>query len=122
MTQAASISTDPYTQEAFAARDREELLALILPIWAMLHEQCGVSQAHFPNAPGVSFLPVHTLSSVHGLAVSREKSAANFANFANGVGKAAGRIDQHHSRHSPNSRPETAPDNSCLHTVVEPAA
>lgn len=56
---AASIAADPHIQDAFAARDRETLLALMTPLYATLHERYGVSQAHFHIAPGVSFLRVH---------------------------------------------------------------
>ncbi len=56
---AATIAADPHIQDAFAARDRETLLALMTPLYAALHERYGVSQAHFHIAPGVSFLRVH---------------------------------------------------------------
>ncbi len=56
---AASISSDPDIQAAFATRDRERLLALMEPIYKTLHEQYSVSQAHFHISPGVSFLRVH---------------------------------------------------------------
>ncbi|HRF46479.1 MAG TPA: methyl-accepting chemotaxis protein [Anaerolineales bacterium] len=59
VTLAAGIAAIPEIQAAFAARDRETLLALMGPIYASLHEDYGVAQAHFHIAPGVSFLRVH---------------------------------------------------------------
>ena len=53
------LATNPAVMKAFAARDREGLLALTKDGYAALHEKHGVSQAQFHLAPAVSFLRVH---------------------------------------------------------------
>ncbi len=56
---AEMIAAIPSVQRAFAARDREGLLALAQPAFALQKEKYGISQAQFHLAPAVSFLRVH---------------------------------------------------------------
>lgn len=53
------VAAIPSVREAFAARDRETLLALTQPAFLIQKEKYGISQAQFHLAPAVSFLRVH---------------------------------------------------------------
>mgnify|MGYP005832488443 CR=1 FL=1 len=55
-TQAAN---NPEIQAAFAARDRERLLALTSPTYQALDAQFDIPQYHFHTPPAISFLRLH---------------------------------------------------------------
>jgi methyl-accepting chemotaxis protein len=56
---AEMVAAMPNVRKAFAAQDREELLAITKAAYAVQHEKYGISQAQFHLAPAVSFLRVH---------------------------------------------------------------
>ncbi|HOV02867.1 MAG TPA: methyl-accepting chemotaxis protein, partial [Kaistiaceae bacterium] len=56
---AAAIAGQPDIQAAFAARDRDRLAAMIVPGFADMKRDHGVSQYQFHEAPAISFLRVH---------------------------------------------------------------
>ena len=56
---AEMVAAIPSVRQAFAARDREGLLALTRPAFEIQKEKYGISQAQFHLAPAVSFLRVH---------------------------------------------------------------
>jgi methyl-accepting chemotaxis protein len=56
---AETIAASPAVKKAFAAQDREGLLATTRDAYRVLHEKYGISQAQFHLAPAVSFLRVH---------------------------------------------------------------
>lgn len=56
---AEMVAAIPSVRLAFAARDREGLLALTRPAFEIQKEKYGISQAQFHLAPAVSFLRVH---------------------------------------------------------------
>ena len=64
-TLAMVISTDAVNNrevvETFAAKDRERLVALTLPIFINLRDQFGVAQYHFIEPPATSFVRLHQL-------------------------------------------------------------
>lgn len=64
-TLAMVISTDAVNNrevvETFAAKDRERLVALTLPIFLNLRDQFGVAQYHFIEPPATSFVRLHQL-------------------------------------------------------------
>ncbi len=51
----------PAVQEAFARRDREELMDLLLPAYQILNEKFDVKQFHFHIKPATSFLRLHRI-------------------------------------------------------------
>lgn len=53
------VAAIPSVRQAFAARDREGLLALTRPAFQIQKEKYGISQAQFHLAPATSFLRVH---------------------------------------------------------------
>jgi hypothetical protein len=53
------VAAIPSVRQAFAARDRDALLALTRPAFEIQKEKYGISQAQFHLAPAVSFLRVH---------------------------------------------------------------
>ncbi|NMB89653.1 MAG: HAMP domain-containing protein, partial [Chloroflexi bacterium] len=57
---AKSIANMPAVQEAFAARDREELLEILQPVYQTLHDDSGIEQAQFHLAPATSFLRLNS--------------------------------------------------------------
>lgn len=56
-----SLTDRPDIQRTFAARDREELTRLLLPIYQNLVEEFDVAQFHFHLPPATSFLRLHLL-------------------------------------------------------------
>lgn len=56
---AEAIAAIPSVKKAFAARNRDELLATTRETYAIQHEKYGLSQAQFHLPPAVSFLRVH---------------------------------------------------------------
>ncbi len=56
---AAAIAGQPDIQAAFAARDRDRLAAMVVPGFAEMKRDHGVSQYQFHEAPAISFLRVH---------------------------------------------------------------
>ncbi|RDV84843.1 methyl-accepting chemotaxis protein [Ammonifex thiophilus] len=53
-----SVVNNPAVQEAFAARDREKLLALTKPIWQQVKNE-GIEQFQFHLPPATAFLRLH---------------------------------------------------------------
>ncbi|MDO8262760.1 MAG: cache domain-containing protein [Gallionella sp.] len=53
------VAAMPSVRQAFATRNRDELLAITKDAYAVQHEKYGISQAQFHLAPAVSFLRVH---------------------------------------------------------------
>jgi hypothetical protein len=49
----------PNVKAAFAAKDRDQLLAITQDIFRVQHEKYGFTQAQFHESPAVSFLRVH---------------------------------------------------------------
>ncbi len=49
----------PNVKAAFAAKDRDQLLAITQDIFRIQHEKYGFTQAQFHESPAVSFLRVH---------------------------------------------------------------
>ena len=77
------VAAIPSVRQAFAARDREGLLALTRPAFEIQKEKYGISQAQFHLAPAVSFLRVHNpakfgedLSSYRNLVVEVNRTQA----------------------------------------------
>ena len=58
---AMNVAHQPGVQAAFAARDREELIRLTLPIYHVLDERLDVPVFHFHLPPATSFLRLHKL-------------------------------------------------------------
>ncbi|MEO5348358.1 MAG: hypothetical protein H7836_01745 [Magnetococcus sp. YQC-3] len=56
---AEMIATMPAVKRAFAAHNREELLAAVQDSFRVSHEKYGISQAQFHDSPAKSFLRVH---------------------------------------------------------------
>lgn len=56
---AEMIGAMPSVKQAFAAGNREELLAATRDAFRIIHEKYGISQAQFHVAPATSFLRVH---------------------------------------------------------------
>ncbi len=56
---ASSIADIPEVQKAFADRDRQALLSMLLPAYQELAKSYGVSQGQFHLAPATSFLRLH---------------------------------------------------------------
>jgi methyl-accepting chemotaxis protein len=56
---AIAVADDPSVKAAFAARDRDALLALTEPMFTELSAEHGVEQLQFHLAPATSFLRVH---------------------------------------------------------------
>ncbi|WP_018952864.1 methyl-accepting chemotaxis protein [Thioalkalivibrio sulfidiphilus] len=56
---AATVSNIPEIQAAFAARDRERLTELTVPIFQTMGQSHGIDQFQFHLAPATSFLRVH---------------------------------------------------------------
>jgi methyl-accepting chemotaxis protein len=56
---AESIAAMPAVRKAFAAQQRDELLAVTRDAFKVQHEKYGISQAQFHLAPAMSFLRVH---------------------------------------------------------------
>jgi len=69
----------PDIQQAFAARDREELIRLTLPIYHDLDKEVGISQFHFHTPPATSFLRLHLLDQ-YGDDLSDHRHAVVLAN------------------------------------------
>jgi PAS domain S-box-containing protein len=59
---AYSVAENGEVAAAFAARDRDRLLALLLPVYETLHKDFGVKQMHFHVPPATSFLRLHALA------------------------------------------------------------
>lgn len=59
MSLAHLTAENPYVVRAFAARDRQQLLNLLLPGYRILNEHYGVEQFHFHVPPATSFLRLH---------------------------------------------------------------
>ncbi|MBN2887464.1 MAG: methyl-accepting chemotaxis protein [Chromatiaceae bacterium] len=57
---ATAVASIPEVQAAFAARDRERLSALTLPIFERMRQAHGVVQFQFHTAPATSFLRLHS--------------------------------------------------------------
>ena len=53
------IAAIPMVKEAFAARNREQLLAITKDPYRVQHEKYGITQAQFHAMPSTSFLRVH---------------------------------------------------------------
>jgi methyl-accepting chemotaxis protein len=53
------VAASPAVKQAFAARDRDALLAATKDLFAIQKEKYGISQAQFHTAPATSFLRVH---------------------------------------------------------------
>ena len=53
------ISMSPEVKAAFAARDRDKLYAITKDIYRVQAEKYGINQAHFHEAPAVSFLRIN---------------------------------------------------------------
>jgi len=66
-------------QEAFAARDREEVIRLTLPTYQELAKELGISQFHFHTPPATSFLRLHLLEQ-YGDDLSDHRHAVVLAN------------------------------------------
>lgn len=58
---ALTSANNPEIQAAFAAHDREALIALTLPTYKLLDARFGVPQHHFHLPPAISFLRLHEL-------------------------------------------------------------
>ncbi len=58
---ATQVAENPEVQAAFAARDRQRLIDLLLPSYQELAKQYGISQAHFHLPSAQSFLRLHQL-------------------------------------------------------------
>ena len=56
---ATFVANEPAVQKAFAARDRETLLRLMLPAFKKLKAEYGMAQFQFHTAPATSFLRLH---------------------------------------------------------------
>ncbi|MCJ7601010.1 MAG: PAS domain-containing protein [Desulfobulbaceae bacterium] len=62
MSLAYTVAKNPDVAAAFAARDRDRLIELLLPVYETLHKDFGVKQFHFHIPPATSFLRLHALS------------------------------------------------------------
>ncbi|MEA3341250.1 MAG: cache domain-containing protein [Chloroflexota bacterium] len=58
---AINVAHQPEVQAAFAARDREELTRLTLPVYRALDEEFDMPVFHFHTPPATSFLRLHKL-------------------------------------------------------------
>jgi PAS domain S-box-containing protein len=58
---AYQVAMSPEVQMAFARRDRQALVDLLLPTYQILEREFGVKQFHFHTRPAVSFLRLHRL-------------------------------------------------------------
>ncbi len=76
---AINFAHTPDIQQAFAARDREELIRLTLPIYHDLDKEVGISQFHFHTPPATSFLRLHLLDE-YGDDLSDHRHAVVLAN------------------------------------------
>ncbi|MCF8083021.1 MAG: PAS domain S-box protein [Deltaproteobacteria bacterium] len=59
LSMATILAENPKIQELLAERDREALMAYILPLYRQLKKEFGIRQFHFHIPPGKSFLRVH---------------------------------------------------------------
>lgn len=59
MSLAWAVARNPEVAEAFARRDRQRLLTLLMPVYDTLHTDYGVKQFHFHVPPAASFLRLH---------------------------------------------------------------
>ncbi|MFZ5799264.1 MAG: cache domain-containing protein [Thermodesulfobacteriota bacterium] len=59
MSLAHLMAENPEVARAFAARNRQRLLGLLLPGYSVLCQRYGVEQLHFHVPPAISFLRVH---------------------------------------------------------------
>ncbi len=66
LARAEMVANLPSVQAAFAAGDRERLLAELAPMYAIQHEKFGVDQAQFATADNVSFLRLNTPEKIGG--------------------------------------------------------
>jgi PAS domain S-box-containing protein len=55
------VARSPAVKEAFARRERRELIDLLLPSYQLLEEEFGVKQFHFHITPATSFLRLHRI-------------------------------------------------------------
>ena len=62
MSLAYTVARNPEVAAAFAARDRDRLIELLLPVYETLHKDFDVKQIHFHTPPATSFLRLHALS------------------------------------------------------------
>ena len=62
MSLAYTVAKNPDVAAAFAARDRDRLIELLLPVYETLQKDFGVKQFHFHIPPATSFLRLHALS------------------------------------------------------------
>ena len=76
---AINFAHTPDVQQAFAARDREELIRLTLLIYEDLAEELDISQFHFHTPPATSFLRLHLLDQ-YGDDLSDSRHAVVLAN------------------------------------------
>jgi len=76
---AINIAHTPDIQRAFAARDREELTRLTLPIYQDLNKELDIAQFHFHTPPATSFLRLHLLDQ-YGDDLSDHRHAVVLAN------------------------------------------
>lgn len=76
----------PNVRKAFAARNRDELLAITKAAYAIQHEKYGISQAQFHLPTVVSFLRVHNPSK-HGEDLSSYRSIVVEVNSSNAIRK-----------------------------------
>jgi len=61
MSLAFLVAKNPAVAEAFARRDRDRLIELLLPAYQTLSTEFGVKQFHFHVPPATSFLRLHAL-------------------------------------------------------------
>lgn len=59
---AYTVAKNPVVAAAFAARDRDRMIALLLPIYETLQKDFDVKQFHFHVPPATSFLRLHALT------------------------------------------------------------
>jgi len=90
---ALSVAENPEVQKAFAARDRERLLELTLPIYEKLDESFSVPQAQFHLPPATSFLRLHDpekfgddLSAFRATVLSANETQAQVSGIEKGKG------------------------------------
>ncbi|NHM27238.1 methyl-accepting chemotaxis protein [Desulfofundulus sp. TPOSR] len=87
-----SVVNNPQVQEAFAARDRERLMALTAPIWEKVKTE-GIDQFQFHLPPATAFLRLHMpdkfgddLSSFRATVVEANRSKKPVAGLEEGRG------------------------------------
>ena len=76
---AINFAHTPDVQQAFAARDREELTRLTLPVYRVLNEEFDIPVFHFHLPPATSFLRLHLLEQ-YGDDLSDSRPAVLLAN------------------------------------------